>query len=329
MKLLVVIVNYRSTHLTCDCLRTLEPEIASIPGSKVAICENGSGDDSTEKLTETIAARGWSDWIWLKSIHPNRGFTGGNNAIVREALAWPDPPEYFLLLNSDTLVRPGAIRQLLEAVEARPDVGIAGPRLEYPDGTPQTSCFRDFSPVGEFVIAADTGPVTRVLRHFEVPLPLSSEPVEPDWLCFACALIRRQVMQRIGLLDEGYFLYFDDPDYCRRARLAGWRVLHDPRARVAHLIGQSNPVESLTAQRKRRPRYYYESRSRYLAKFYGTPGLWLANLMWTAGRSISLFRELVGHRTRQTCQKEWLDIWTNGLHPFPTGKPPRSLHAPV
>ena len=94
MKLLVIIVNYRVAHLTIDCLRSLSTEIHSVPDVRVAVCENGTGDDSAERIAEAIEEEGWHEWATLTAIHPNRGFTGGNNAILREALEWPDrPPE--------------------------------------------------------------------------------------------------------------------------------------------------------------------------------------------------------------------------------------------
>ena len=92
MDLLVVIVNYRVAHLTLDCLRSLSTEIHTIPHASVAVCENGTGDDSAERIAQAIKAEGWQDWVSLTAIHPNRGFTGGNNVILRDVLRWAEPP---------------------------------------------------------------------------------------------------------------------------------------------------------------------------------------------------------------------------------------------
>ena len=322
MKLLVVIVCYRAVELTIDCLRSLSSEIAAIPGAKVAVCENGTGGDSAQKLADAIRAEGWSDWVSLEVVAPNRGFAGGNNVILRQAMEDGEPPNYFLLLNSDTIVRPKALKLMLDAIELRPDVGIVGPRLDWANGEAQVGCFRFLTPVSEFLRGARTGPITRLLKGYDVPLPPEDKPTEPDWICFACALIRREVVERIGLLDAGFYLYFDDPDYCWRARKAGWSVLCCPEARVVHLGGQSNPVEALTAQRRRRPRYFYASRARYFAKSYGVGGLWLANRMWMAGRSVAWLREVMGNKPKHTCDMEWRDIWTNALRPLAQDGPP-------
>src|SRR5438105_11212324 len=113
MKLLVVIVNYRVAHLTIDCLHSVASEIASVPGTHVAVCENGTGDDSAERIGKAITDNGWGAWCSLTAIHPNLGFTGGNNVILRPALQSTDPPQYVLLLNADTIVRPGTLKALV------------------------------------------------------------------------------------------------------------------------------------------------------------------------------------------------------------------------
>jgi N-acetylglucosaminyl-diphospho-decaprenol L-rhamnosyltransferase len=149
-------------------------------------------------------------------------------------------------------------------------------------------------------------------------MAVSDVPVEPDWAGLACGWIRGEVVQQIGILDPGYFLYFDDVDYCRRARQAGWTVLYWPRARVLHYQGRSSPVEAAAAARKRRPRYFYASRSRYLAKMYGRTGLWWANVLWTLGRGIAYVRETFGTKQRNACDHELGDNWTHWRDPMVT-----------
>jgi GT2 family glycosyltransferase len=322
MKLLVVITSYRAARLTIECLESLEPEIAAIPGAKVGICDNGNEDDTAAQLHAVIAERGWGDWAYVKTVMPNRGFAGGNNVILRDALLGPDVPDFFLLLNADTIVHPGALVSLLQVAETRPDVGIFGPRLENPDGSPQVSCFRYGSPISEMLAAARTGPLTKLFANYEVPMrPISDTPIEPQWASFACALIRKEVMLDVGVLDEGYFLYYDDVDYCRSARNAGWGVLYWPAARVVHLEGQSNPVVDLKRRMKRRPDYWFISRSWYFIKFYGRAGLFAANFLWYVGRAIALLRETFGKKAPHTCEKEWLDNWKG----FTISVEPRTL----
>ena len=316
--LLIVIVCYKAVDLTIDCLRSISEQIHDVAGVHVAVCENGTGEASARQLADAIESEGWAPWCWLKVISPNRGFSGGNNAILEDALSWENPPKHFLLLNADTVVRPGAIRTLMNVADSQPEAGIISPRLEWPDGEPQISCFRYINPVSEMLDAASTRPISKLFKSYEVAIPVSDMPTEPDWTSFACALIRREVLEAIGVLDPGFFLYFDDPDYCRRARKAGWKVLNWPQAKVVHLRGQSNPVKELTAKRDRRPSYYYASRSRYLAKFYGRVGLWFSNMLWLFGRTVALLREVLGSKKPHTCKGEAKDIWTNWSHPMRT-----------
>jgi N-acetylglucosaminyl-diphospho-decaprenol L-rhamnosyltransferase len=309
MELLVVITSYRATDLTIDCLHSLKDEIAQIPTAKVAICDNGNEDDTLERLNKAVDDNGWHDWVYLRTVTPNRGFSGGNNIILREALQSSEVPDYFLLLNADTIVHSGAITGLLAEAKKQSDVGIFCPRLEWPSGEGQISCFRYMSPLSEMLAAARFGPLSKLFASWEVPKQVVDTPELIDWGSFACALIKKEVFFDIGVLDEGYYLYYDDIDYCRSANNAGWKVLYWPVSRVVHLRGKSNPVKEKTAQRKRRPEYWYNSRSWYFCKFYGRIGLFAANILWVVGRTISLLREVVGHKESHLCDKEEVDIW--------------------
>jgi len=153
------------------------------------------------------------------------------------------------------------------------------------------------------------------MRRFEPALPPANEPMESDWVGFASVLIRREVFDRVGLLDEGYFMYFEDADFCRRVRQAGWKVLYWPHAKVVHLLGGTSRVTEPSGLQRRAPRYYYEARARYFAKFYGRQGLWLANALWCLGRTLSLGRELLGRQAAHR-DHEAMDIWINALDPL-------------
>ncbi|HAC66378.1 MAG TPA: glycosyltransferase family 2 protein [Cyanothece sp. UBA12306] len=310
MDLGIVIINYRTPYLVIDCLESLQPQI-DINKHRVILVDNDSGDDSLSILEQAILQHQWNEWVNLLPSPVNGGFSAGNNLGIKAVTA-----ENYLLLNSDTIVRPGAIASLLKGMTENPEAGLISPRLEWPDGTPQISCFRNHSPVSELINSAGTGPITSLFSSYNVPISVSDSPFEPQWTSFACVLIRRQVIEQIGLMDEGYFMYFDDNDYCRRAREAGWKVLHWPDAHVVHLRGGSGSVKSDLAKRKRPRNYLYASRSRYFAKFYGILGLWVANLFWLMGRSVSLMRELIGERPTHICEYAEQDIWINWQNPL-------------
>jgi N-acetylglucosaminyl-diphospho-decaprenol L-rhamnosyltransferase len=310
IQLAIVILNYRTPQLVIDCLMSLQSEV-QIGNHTVIVVDNQSGDDSISVMSQAITDHHWQDWVQLLPSAVNGGFSAGNNLGIKAVEA-----EAYLLLNSDTIVRPGAIESLLTTLNTHPEAGIVSPRLEWPDTTPQISCFRYHSPLSELIGAAATGPITKLLKPFDVPIPVSDTPFEPQWTSFACVLIRQEVIAEIGLMDEDYFMYFDDVDYCRRTRQVGWRILHWPKARVVHLRGGSGSVKSDVASRRRPKPYLYASRSRYFAKFYGILGLWFANFCWLFGRSLAGMRELVGHKQPHTCQFQAQDIWTNWRHPM-------------
>src|SRR4051794_8106185 len=196
MRLLVVIANYKVAHLTIDCLRSLADEIGSMPGSHVAVCENGTGDDSAQRIQSAINENNWNSWCKLTAVNTNLGFTGGNNIILRPALQSADPPEYVLLLNADTVVHRGALGRLVDFMDEHPQVGIAGSGLEYPDGTPQRSAFRFPSALSEFEHSISLGLVSRILKRWVIAPPIPPCACEMDWVGGACMMIRRQVFDQ-------------------------------------------------------------------------------------------------------------------------------------
>jgi hypothetical protein len=266
VKLLVVIVNYRVAHLAIDCLHSLTEEIGRAPETHVAICENGTGDDSAQRIQKAIDDNGWASWCTLTALDVNLGFTGGNNVILRPAMQSADPPRYFLLLNADTVVRPNAIKALVEFMDQNPKVGIAGSRLEDPDGTPQCSAFRFQSLLGTLEGNMRLGFVSRLLSRWSVAPPVVNHPSETDWVAGASMIIRREVFRDNGLLDEGYYTYFDDIDFCYNARKKGWPTWYVPASRVVHLVGQSTGINR---KPKRLPPYLLEARRRYFLKNHG------------------------------------------------------------
>jgi N-acetylglucosaminyl-diphospho-decaprenol L-rhamnosyltransferase len=285
VKLLIVIVNYRVAGLAIDCLHSIAKEIKCIPDTHVAVCENGTGDDSAHRIQQAIDVNGWGNWCTLKPLPINLGFTGGNNAILRPAMQSVNRPQYFLLLNADTVVRPNALRALIDFMDQNPKVGIGGSRLEDPDGTPQRSAFRFQSPLGELEASLKLGLASRLLSGWVVAPPAVNTPFETDWVSGASMMIRQEVFQDTGLLDEGYYTYFDDIDFCFNAKKRGWPTWYVPSSRVVHLVGQSTGV---TIRPKRLPPYLFEARRRYFLKNHSAFYAALADAGMIFG--LSLFR---------------------------------------
>jgi GT2 family glycosyltransferase len=304
MTLLIVIVNYRTIDLTLDCLRSLQNEVGTVAGTRVVVIDNASEDDSVARLEAAVHAYGWGDWATIRPLGRNGGFAAGNNAAIRPALEESQPPRYVLLLNPDTIVRPGALRSLVAFLEGRPDVGIAGSRLEDPDGTPQRSAFRFPSVLGELEGGLRFGPASRVLERWVSAPEVPPEAGPIDWVAGACMIIRREVFEAIGLMDEGYFMYFEEVDFCHRARRAGWPCWYFPAAHVVHLIGRSSGVTDPRAARERRPGYWFRARRRYFLNNHGRVATVLADLAWSLGYASFRLRRLI--QRKPDTDPQWL-----------------------
>jgi GT2 family glycosyltransferase len=325
IKLLVVILNYHVTDLTIDCLRSLVPEVARIPGMKVALCENGSGGDAELRLREVISRGRWEHWIELTAISPNRGFTGGNNIVIRKWLASPECPEYFLLLNADTLIYPGALESLVQFMDRHPDAGIAGSRLEYADGARQGSPFRFPGIATELDRGLRLGVVSKLLSRWAIQAPVFREAHPVDWVAGASMIIRRKVIDAIGPLDEGLYTYFDDVDYCLNAKRAGWSTWHVPESRVIHFGGASTGIKA--EKPKRRPQYWFQARRRFFLKNYGALYTVAADAAFIFGFALWRLRRRIQRTPESDPPHMLLDFLRNSV--FVTGFKVREVENPA
>jgi len=303
----IVIVNYKTPDLCINCLKSVHQNST---GLDILVVDNASNDGSIDKINRAILQNSWNMNPTISSKF-NGGFSAGNNLGINASAS-----DYILLLNSDTIVLPRAIELLIKTLDDNPKMGIASPRLESPDGSPQESCFRFQRPISELIRSACTGVITKVLRRYDIPAGVSPVVSYPEWTSFACVLIRRDVFGDIGLLDNEFFMYFEDVDFCKRARDFGWNIINNPEARVVHFGSGSSNVGNEIASRNRPPRYWYESRTRYYYKHYGYGGLLKANIFWHVGWLIAMLRKLFNRGYQpNVCDRQWYDIWTNFLHP--------------
>lgn len=307
----IVVINYKSAGLIRDCVSALARDLEPLD-ARVAIVDNFSNDGSAEEIEGWLSgAEPWKRRVTIIRAKTNSGFSGGNN----QGVAALDAP-FYLLINSDAIVRPGAVARLLETAAQEKDAAIIAPRLEDPDGAAQISCFHFHSPLSEFLSAAQTGPLDKLFGFAVVPRPVSETRGECQWVSFACVLLRREALAAAGPMDEGYFMYFEDADYCARLRRAGFRIVQEPGARVVHLRGGTAPVKALMKAKKRPPAYYYAARTRYFRKWYGPLGPIAANLMWIAGRGLAHFRALFGKPAPLLCEHQGKDHWINWRDPL-------------
>ena len=280
LRLLVVIVNYRTAQLTINCLDSLVDEVRAVSGTQVVVVDNSSGDRSVEEIESVIQTEGWSDWASVLPSEHNKGFAAGNNLIIRSVLKSRYPPDYVWLLNPDTMVRERSLSTLIDFMEEHSQVGIAGSRLEDVDGTPQCSAFRFHTLLSELDSALRMGIVSRLLAKWVVAPPIAAIPHQTDWVAGASTIVRREVFETIGLMDEGYFLYYEEVDFCLQARKSGWSCWYIPQSRVVHLVGQSSGVTNTKTIPRRLPKYWFDSRRRYFLKNHGWFYAALTDLVW-------------------------------------------------
>lgn len=318
VELVVSIINYRTAAMTINCVKSVLEDFDGIKGH-VVVVDNASGDGSAEAIADWLAEQPAGLPVTLVRSATNSGFSGGHNQGINHVAA-----EFYLVLNSDAILHPGFCRSILDAARADSRAGLLAPRLEYDDGAQQISCFRVPTPWSELIRGAATGPVTKALQRYDVPLDMPPTPEEIDWVSFACILLRGDMIRRIGLMDDGFFLYFEDTEYCLRAKRAGWDIRYVPDARAVHYRGGSAPVKALAKERKRLPAYFYASRARLFYQAHGRRGLLAANLLWHLGRCIARFRALLGKPVPQANAMEWRDIWINVLTPMGDSRAPRS-----
>jgi len=299
MKLLIVILNYQTPDLTVACLNALEKQVRSLSDTHVQVIDNDSQDESTRKIQSAIKFNEWSPWVSFRQLDDNKGFASGNNAVLQEALQSENPPDYFLILNPDTLVKPGALSALAQFMDQNPSVGIAGSRLENSDGSPQHSACRFHTILSELDSGLRLGFVTRLLSQWVVAPHPPQIPTRTDWVMGACMMIRRTVLEEIGLFDEKYFLYFEEVDLCLRAERAGWSSWYVPQSRVFHFGGKVSDTAQTDSHLKHRPTSWFHSRQRYFLKNHGLFYAMGADAAWLVGFILWRVRRIIQRKPDQ------------------------------
>jgi N-acetylglucosaminyl-diphospho-decaprenol L-rhamnosyltransferase len=276
----VVVVNYCSGSWVLDCLGSLQTEVAANPGLRVTIVDNASPDGSADTIEAGIAAGDWNGWAGLIRSPVNGGFSAGNNLGIRAALARRQKPDLFWLLNPDTRVQPGAAASLIRFMGDHPAAGIVGSAIVQADGSPWPFAFRFPTVLSEIERGARLGPLTRLLARQTVLRLMGGEAEQVDWVSGASMVVRRAVLETVGPMDEGYFLYFEETDLCLQARRAGWQTWYLPQAAVVHVAGQSTGLTAPGAKVARVPDYWFDSRRRFFSKNHGRAYAMAADLAW-------------------------------------------------
>ncbi|TWU23949.1 N-acetylglucosaminyl-diphospho-decaprenol L-rhamnosyltransferase [Novipirellula galeiformis] len=313
MNIVTIIVNYQTATLAVNCLESLAPIACESHHFSVELLDADSGDDSVCVLANAIQQRGWQSWVRLTALSENRGFAAANNVGIAAALSRPQRPDAVWLLNPDTIVLPGALTPLLETLQSHPSAGIVGSRLQCRDGELQSSAFRFPHIRSELIDAWRFSIVNRMLKDHEVALKPCSHACEVDWVSGASFLIRSEVFEQIGMLDDGYFMYYEEVDFCHRAKQAGFTTWCQPESRVIHLVGQSSGVTGEQAILRQRPRYWFDSRRRYFFSKHGSLRTGIADAVWLSGRACWIVRATLQRKPVEDPPKLWRDFLCNSV----------------
>ncbi len=299
----VLIVSWNVVGLLSRCLASIEaqsqpsawPQVRRLLSSEdqvdatleVIVVDNASADGTVTQLRQHFP------WVQVLSNRDNAGFSRGNNqAMARSRGRW------LLFLNPDTEAQPGSLGALLHFMQAHPRAGVIGPRLYYPDGSVQSSRRRFPSVMTTFwesTLLEQWWPHNPWARRYRLQDVSDAGVQEVDWLVGACLLIPRAVMQQVGGWDEGFFMYSEELDLCRRIKQAGWQVIFTPEAAVIHHEGKSS--EQIVAARHLR---FQASKIRYVRKYHGRPAAAALRLFLLAAYAWMLLEEavkwLLGHK---------------------------------
>jgi len=237
MRLSIVTVSWNTRDLLDRCLTTVKQELDSLSDveSEVFLIDNDSHDGSADMVAKN------HPWVRLVRNQSNLGFAKANNQALRETTS-----DYVLLLNPDTEVLPGAIKTLIEFFETNPNCGVVAPQLLNTDGSVQRSCRAFPTFIGMlyellglsrmFPAGSEQGKKFREYKMLDWNHDDKREVDQPEG---ACLMIRRKVLDEVGLLDEGYFMLFEEVDWCYRVKQHGWQIWFEPASQVIHHYGQS------------------------------------------------------------------------------------------
>lgn len=253
----IIVTNYNTRDLLRACFASMEGRLGR-PWLEVILVDNASADGSAEMTREEFPD------VRVFVQERNEGFAHANNRGIRASRG-----RHVLILNSDTEIVDDALERMRDHMDAHPDIGALGARLLNTDGTVQLSCrsFPSYRTVlfHRYSLMTRLFPRNRYSAEYLMTDTNHDETMDVDWVSGACMMVRRETMDAVGLLDEGFFMYAEDVDWCYRMKQAGWRVCYLPQAEVRHHIGRStrNVPYRMTYERHRSMwRFYRKHYSR-------------------------------------------------------------------
>lgn len=306
VQLSIIIVSWNVRDLLRECLQAVADTRGDL-ALEVIVVDSASEDGSPEMVGEFFP------WVRLIRCRENVGFPRGNNLGIERAVG-----RTILLLNPDTAVLPGALENMLAYLEENHDVGALGPQLLNRDGSVQSSRRRFPTLATAFFESTwleGIAPSAVRQRYYATDLP-DDETADVDWVTGACLMVRREVVDKVGRLDEAYFMYSEELDWCQRIKDAGWRIVHLPSAQVIHYSGKSSE-QAVTARHIN----FQQAKLRYFRKYHGRSSaaflraFLLLSYLWQIVLEGS--KGIMGHRRELRWQRvrSYWQVLRSGLHP--------------
>lgn len=288
IKLGIAIVNYCTPDLVIDCLKSLEAEAQKFSSCLVYVVDNCSPDNSSAQIKSFIKDAGFETWVTFINADKNGGFAYGNNLAIKPLLE--SGCDYIWLLNPDTVIFDSAATKLVEFLQSNPLAGIAGSKQVNAQGEKLTSAFNYPSILGELLTSAKLGILDRLLPNKVVPVHQPKNCHQYDWVSGASLMAKRAVFDVVEKMDDDYFLYYEEVDFCFQAKERGFASYYVDESVIKHFVGASTGI---TNKVKPVPIYWFNSRRRFLIKSYGRLGAIGADLLHIVGLGIYTFKGLL------------------------------------
>ncbi len=302
----VIIVSWNVKALLKECLRSIDENRGTL-NLEVIVVDSASSDGSPDMVSEDFP------WVRLIASDANLGYPRGNNVGITASRG-----RHVVILNPDTVVLRNALTSMVDYLDGHIDVGVLGPQLLNADGSIQSSRRRFpslLTGIFESTWLESLAPDILLRRYYGLDLA-DDQVSDVDWVTGACLMVPRRIIDHVGLFDDGYFMYSEELDWCRRINDAGWRVVYLPEAQVIHLVGKSSE-QAVTARHVN----FQQAKLRYFRKHHGrlpAATLRLILLANYAGQlAVESAKGLLGHKRglrRQRIQSYW-QVIRSGLRP--------------
>jgi GT2 family glycosyltransferase/glycosyltransferase involved in cell wall biosynthesis len=286
----IIIVNYNSTDYLIKCLESIYDSLGDI-SANIFVQDNDS-DDDVNRIDELFPE------VLITSNTYNMGFAAAVNQALKQSFS-----PYVVLLNPDTYIEKGFFKSVLCYMEDNPDVGVIGPTILDHDGSVQGSARSFPTPLtglfGRKSLLSKLFPGNKITRQNVLTNRCDGiTPIEADWVSGACMVVRRKAIEDAGLMDERFFMYWEDADWCKRMWHSGWKVMYFPQATIVHYVGGSSDKLLF------RSVFEFHKSSYMLFKKYNKTCLLFIRFLVISGLSIRLVFTLVSNGIRVWCSKQ-------------------------